>query len=259
MLGATTQASAVRFSVIGDWGSGSTNQARVANRMCADRLTAPVSFIATVGDNFYNTGYASSSNWLNPMRCLINAGLPWHAAWGNHDEGGGDGTATALKSARHWYSLAPSGVARLIFLDSNQWSNQTQLAWLKKTLQSEVGKSRPIIVLYHHPQRTAGLHAPAEPQRKLWEPLFLKYGVKLVLQGHNHNYERIQYKTITYITTGGGGASLYPCIRPTAGLKVCKSVHQFLTVTATSTKIGVRVVGVSGRLIDAIRLSPPRA
>ena len=258
LLGAAGQASAVRFSVIGDWGSGSDNQARIAKRMCADRLTAPVSFIATVGDNFYNTGYAKSSNWSNPMRCLINTGLPWRAAWGNHDLGGGNGTATALKSPKRWYTMTPSGAVRLIFLDSNQWSNQSQLTWLKKVLQSEAGSTRPIIVLFHHPHRTAGTHGPATSQRQLWEPLFLKYGVKLVLQGHNHNYERIQYKSITYITTGGGGAGLYPCIRPTAGLKVCKSVHQFLTVTATPTKIGVRAVDTSGRLIDAIRLSPPR-
>ena len=259
MLGTASQASAVLFSVIGDWGSGSTAQARIAQRMCADRLTAPVSFIATVGDNFYSTGHAKASNWSIPMRCLINTGLPWRAAWGNHDEGGGTGTATALKSPKRWYTMTPSGAVRLIFLDSNQWSNRSQLAWLKNVLLSETGKTRPIIVLYHHPQRTAGLHAPADGQRKLWEPLFLKYGVKLVLQGHNHNYERIQYKSITYITTGGGGASLYPCIRPTTGLKVCKSVHEFLTVTATPTKIGVRVINSSGRLIDAIRLSPPRA
>lgn len=259
LLGATTQASAVRFSVIGDWGAGTADQARIAKRMCADRLTAPVSFIATVGDNFYNTGYASSANWSNPMRCLINTGLPWRAAWGNHDLGGGTGTATALKSPKRWYTITPSGAARLIFLDSNQWSNQSQLLWLKKVLQSEAGSTRPIIVLFHHPSRTAGTHAPVDGQRKLWEPLFLQYGVRLVLQGHNHNYERIQYKSITYLTSGGGGNMLYPCIRPAVGLKVCKSIHQFLTVTATPTKIGVRVIDSSGRLIDAIRLSPPRA
>jgi len=259
VLSAAAPANAVRFSVVGDWGAGTAAQARIAKRMCADRLTAPVSFIATVGDNFYDIGKASAANWSTPMRCLINTGLPWRAAWGNHDEGGGDGTATALNSGKHWYSLTPSGVVRLIFLDSNQWSNQTQLSWLKTVLQSEAGKTRPIIVLYHHPQRTAGLHAPADAQRKLWEPLFLKYGVKLVLQGHNHNYERIQYKNITYITTGGGGASLYPCIRPAVGLKVCKSIHEFLTVTATPSKIGVRVLDESGNLIDAVRLSPPRA
>ena len=88
---------------------------------------------------------------------------------------------------------------------------------------------RPVIVAYHQGTRTAGLHEPQLVQQRLWEPLFVKYKVQLVLQGHNHLYERINYKGITYVTTGGGGtANLYPCARKTAGLVLCKPAHHFL-------------------------------
>lgn len=258
VLALATPASAVRFTTLGDWGAGTAAQARVAKQACAWHTKARSSFIATVGDNFYSIGAARPATWQTPMRCLINTRLPWRAAWGNHDAGGGTSTATVLKSPKRWYSVAIGEAVRLIFLDSNQPSSGAQLAFLKSTLQSEVGSRRALIVLYHHPTRTAGLHPPVTTQQRLWEPLFVKYGVKLVLQGHNHNYERIQYKNVTYITTGGGGADLYPCMRPATGLKICQARYQFLMVEATPLAIVVRAIDDKGRIFDKIRLDPPR-
>lgn len=248
-------AQAVRFGVIGDWGMGTSAQKRVAQQMCAQHAAAQFSLIATVGDNFYPTGTATPQTWNTPMRCLIKTGLPWRAAWGNHDVPG-PSTRTVLNSGRRWYTVTPGGAVRLIYLDANQPTNTKQLRFLRTTLAAE--KTRPVIVIYHQPTRTAGTHAPQRVQQRVWEPLFVKYGVKLVLQGHNHNYERIQYKNVTYITAGGGGAPLYPCIRPTSGLKTCQSVYNFLVIEASSTKIGVRAFNDSGKVIDRIRLVPPR-
>lgn len=255
LLAAAAPASAIRFTAIGDWGAGSSGQARVATQVCADHARAKAAFIATVGDNFYDTGTARPDTFQTPMRCVINLRLPWRAAWGNHDVPG-PSTRTVLGATRRWYSFTPGGVARVIMLDSNQVSSDTQLAFLRQVLRSEVGKSRPIIVMFHHPPRTAGTHPPDLNIRRRWEPLFLQYKVRLVLQGHNHNYERIHYKGLTYITTGGGGARLYPCIREQTGLRVCKSTHQFVSVTATPAKLTVRAVDDKGRVIDFIRLRP---
>ena len=38
---------------------------------------------------------------------------------------------------------------------------------------------------------------------------FEEYGVNVVFQGHDHNYERLEKNGIIYITSGGGGAPLY--------------------------------------------------
>ena len=38
----------------------------------------------------------------------------------------------------------------------------------------------------------------------------MKHGIKLVFQGHDHNYYHTVRDGITYIVTGGGGAPLYP-------------------------------------------------
>ena len=50
---APTSAS-THFLVVGDWGTGSTQQADVAKAMCASNAANPAKFVMTVGDNFYS-------------------------------------------------------------------------------------------------------------------------------------------------------------------------------------------------------------
>jgi len=140
-----------------------------------------------------------------------------------------------------------------VVLDANQPEDPKQLTFLRRVLAAE--RVRPVIVAYHQPTRTAGLHEPRLVQQRVWEPLFLKNGVRLVLQGHNHHYERIRYKTVTYVTTGGGGANLYPCARKAAGLVLCTSVNHFLQVEVTPTRIGVRAISATGAIVDRFRIA----
>jgi acid phosphatase len=245
----------VRFAVKGDWGSGFKEQAAVTRRMCVEHGRARFVSVLTTGDNFYPTGTATPATFDRPEKCLIDLGIPYRAAWGNHDVPG-PSTRTVLRTLGRWYTFL-SGPARIVVLDSNQPDNARQLAFLRRVLEAE--KTRPVIVLYHHGTRTAGLHEPVTRQQRLWEPLFVKHRVRLVLQGHNHLYERIRYRNITYVTTGGGGAGLYPCVRKTPGLVTCRPQHHFLLVEVTPTRIGVRAINTKGAVIDRFRidLTPP--
>lgn len=257
-LGASP-ASAIRIAVKGDWGDGSKSQVAVTKRMCVEYDRAPFAFTLTTGDNFYPTGKATRQSFQIAEKCLIDRRVPYRAAWGNHDIGGGNSTATVLRATRRWYSFV-SGPVRFVVLDANQPSSRDQLKFLEQTLIAET--ARPVIVAYHQGTRTAGLHPPQTTQQERWEPLFVKHGVRLVLQGHNHLYERIRYKDVTYVTTGGGGyTALYPCSRKTDGLVKCIPIHHFLMVEATPSKIGVRAIKANGEVIDRFRigLTPPSA
>lgn len=249
---ATASASSTaRFLVKGDWGTGSTAQAAITRRMCASHAQRPVDFILTTGDNFYSPdGRATQATFDRPEACLIRSGLRWRATWGNHDLGG-DSTATRLASPRHWYTFT-DGPARIVVLDANQPSSSAQLAFLTRTLAAATEPVR--IVSLHQPVYTAGLHTPGDVQQRLWAPIFRKYGVSLVLQGHNHLYERMVVDGVTYITTGGGGAGLYPCVRPAPGLARCLPAHQFLEVVADPSGIDVRAVRASGATLDRTRV-----
>ena len=251
---APTSAS-THFLVVGDWGTGSTQQADVAKAMCASNAANPAKFVMTVGDNFYSPdGVATDGNFYRPMACLLAQGIRWRAAWGNHDLGG-NSTATVLGARKRYYTYA-DGTTRFIMLDGNNPSSSAQRTFLERTLKA--AKEPVRIVAMHQPVYTAGLHSSSYEGRRAWEPLFKKYGVSLVLSGHNHNYERIRTGGVTYITSGGGGASLYPCVRSQPGLVMCKPINQFLEVDSSPAGIAVRAVGVKGDTIDQVTV-PVRA
>ena len=129
-----------------------------------------------------------------------------------------------------WYSV-DSGGMHLVSLDSNlSWNplspvllllDSMQFHWFKKDLRSNAGKST--IVIWHapayssHPAEGKG-HGSDLFMRHRYVPVCEAFGVDLVLCGHNHWYERtlpikngvFSDEGITYITSGGGGANLYP-------------------------------------------------
>jgi acid phosphatase len=223
--------------------------------MCAEYRRSPFAFVLTTGDNFYPTGDATAANFTRPERCLTALGVRWRAAWGNHDIGG-TSTADVLGSPRRHYAFS-AGPARILVLDGNDPSDPQQLRFIREQLRDATEPVR--IVAVHQPLRTAGLHGPSEAARRLWEPLLRRGRVTLVLQGHNHMYERIVAGGITYITTGGGGAQLYPCVRPAAGLRRCVFSHHFLAVNVTASRVSVRAISPSGTTLErvVIPVRPP--
>jgi len=219
--------------------------------MCGEARRAPFAFVLTTGDNFYAPdGVATRGNFFRPERCLRRLRIPWRPAWGNHDLAGSS-TADALGApARHYAFRA--GPARIVVLDANEPSDPEQLAFLRRELSAATEPVR--IVAFHQPAYTAGLHAPGRDQQRLWAPLFRRWRVALVLQGHNHAYERLVVGGVTYVTTGGGGAALYPCVRAATGLRACVPAHHFLAVTASERAVTVRAVTPGGGSIERVRI-----
>ena len=85
--------------------------------------------------------------------------------------------------------------------------------------------------------------------RRRWSPLFEAAGVRLVLAGHDHDYQRsLPQNDITYVVSG-------------AGAKLRKVGHKSFTAVSTSTRHYVdlrvfedrlvgRAVAQDGRIID---------
>ncbi|GAB2909290.1 hypothetical protein GCM10027203_05560 [Nonomuraea fastidiosa] len=89
------------------------------------------------------------------------------------------------------YSVDYQGV-RFIGLDTNHQSNATlmaaQTAWLEGLLKDNPNKWT--VVTFHHPVYSTTGTRNNPNVREQWAPLFEKYGVDLVLQGHDHSYGR---------------------------------------------------------------------
>jgi hypothetical protein len=83
------------------------------------------------------------------------------------------------------------GDAHFLCLDSNLYVDPTDAAlqaWIKRDLLSTDAAWK--IVVYHHPAYNVGFDHYREQHMRVLSPLFEQFGVDLVLNGHEHNYQR---------------------------------------------------------------------
>ncbi len=163
------------------------------------------------------------------IRPLWDAHVRIYPALGNHEYLGGSDRGLAnwwrrfpgLKD-RRWYSVL-FGNCFFITLDSNSPNppGSPQDAWLSKQLDHLPSEVDFVILNMHHPPYTDSRnhfipgtgHAAREQEQRLaarLEALQPKLRARLiVIAGHVHNYERFEHASVTYIVSGGGGATPY--------------------------------------------------
>ncbi|QEV20425.1 purple acid phosphatase family protein [Streptomyces alboniger] len=181
--------------------------------------------------------------------------VPWMVTTGNHDMEawyspngyGGQSARWSLpengfdpREAPGVYSFTYGNVG-VVALDANDvsyeipanrgYTDGKQTAWL----DGRLGELRAdegidfIVVFFHHCAYSTSTHASDGGVRDAWLPLFTKHQVDLVINGHNHVYERTDAirggevgrpvpvgastdptrDGIVYVTAGGAGKDLY--------------------------------------------------
>eukprot|EP01128_Nolandella_sp_AFSM9_P008510 TRINITY_DN521_c0_g1_i3.p1 TRINITY_DN521_c0_g1~~TRINITY_DN521_c0_g1_i3.p1 ORF type:complete len:398 (+),score=46.59 TRINITY_DN521_c0_g1_i3:39-1196(+) len=199
------------FLILGDWGEPGTNVTTIAARS----ETENVSFVLTLGDNFYDNGVRSVEDplWQQTFERVYNDSVfqvPWYICVGNHDV---DGLANAqaqidysqqstrwnLPSLYHSTTVTlPDGETTLgiIILDTiNLVERQDleQVRWLQHTLASSSAEF--LIVVGHTPIYSVGEHGSSAFLIANVLPLLQQYQVSVYLCGHNHG--------IQHLTLGG--------------------------------------------------------
>ena len=145
---------------------------------------------------------------------FIHRMIPCIATPGNHEYSRAPGLLGKLKSkqlTRYWRSMfafpknGPPGLeetvysidyqgTRIISLNSNE-RQQDQVPWLEEVLRDN--PNRWTILTFHHPIYSPKVGRDNPELRNLWQPIFDKYRVDLVLQGHDHTYARSKFMTHT--------------------------------------------------------------
>lgn len=77
---------------------------------------------------------------------------------------------------------------RLIAINTNSFKDPVQLQWLERVLQESPASWN--IVCHHHPLFSTGNDRDEVDLRQTLMPIYQKYRVDLVLQGHDHRYGR---------------------------------------------------------------------
>ena len=194
----------VKFAVIGDTGTGDSHQLAIAKALDAARARFPFEFAVMMGDNLYGGDRPRDyqREFEIPYKVLLDAGVKFYASLGNHDNPNQRMYKPFNMNGERYYSFKPGkSSVRFFALDSN-YIDAKQLGWLDKELAASGSDWK--ICFFHHPPYSSGeTHGSAEVQREQLEPIFVKHGVNVVLNGHEHFYERIKpQKGITYFIVG---------------------------------------------------------
>ena len=107
------------------------------------------------------------------------------------------------------------------------------------------------IVFFHHPPYSFGPHGDHFYVKEYLVSVFESYGVDIVLNGHDHGYQRMEKNGVNYIITAGGGAPLYE-ILPEPGLKAYGQSHHYVLFEYTLDGISIQAKSPQGEIIDSI-------
>jgi predicted phosphodiesterase len=252
----------VRFAVIGDSGRGDQAQTDVAGQMMNWRAKFPFNFVVMLGDNIYppHTPAEYKRKFEDPYGPLLDAGVTFHAAIGNHDDPASVNYAPLNMDGKRYYTfrraemrlagLTGAGV-RFFVLDSRSFDSQ-QLEWLARELKQSESSWK--IACFHHPLYTSGRYrAGARALRDAVERLLVEGDVDVVFSGHEHFYERVRPQHgITYFISGAGGALRPDDITPSAitAAGFDDDCH-FIMIEVTGDELYFQVISRAGRTVDA--------
>ena len=244
----------VKFAVIGDTGTGDKHQLAVAKQLSATRAKFPFEFVVMVGDNIYggNTAKDYDRKFALPYKPLLDGGIKFYAALGNHDDPSERFYKPFNMNGERYYSFKPADGVRLFALDST-YLDEKQLKWFEEQLMASGAEWK--IAFFHHPPYSSGeTHGSDESIRTQLEPLFVKYGVNVVLTGHEHFYERIKpQKGVAYFITGSSAKLREGNISTTTQLtaKGFDTGYTFMLVEIVGDDMYYQALTDTGKTIDS--------
>lgn len=202
---------------------------------------------------------------------FIHRTVPCIATPGNHEYHKSTGPGADEKSrmlSRHWrntfafpengppelaetaYWMDYQGV-RIISLNSNERLDE-QAAWLGDVLVAN--RSRWTVITFHHPIYSSKKGRDNAELRRLWQPVFDRFGVDLVLQGHDHTYARSELMSQdANLTTGatarsGNAGTVY--VVSVSGPKMYDlGAQPFMRRVAEDTQL-YQIISISGGQLD---------
>lgn len=249
----------IRFPVVGDWGTGDSDQTGIARQMFAAHQRAPFDFALAAGDNIYPNGSGRyfDKHFERPFAPLLKERVQFHAVLGNHDvmEGRQDQCQYPLfnMGGRNYFTMSQGdGLLDLLMLDSTD-CDQTQVGWVEQQLQASTARWK--LVVLHHPLYSSGKrHGSNLKLRKKLEPLFVRYGVHAVISGHDHIYERVKpQQGIHYFVTGAGGKTRRGGVdlhSPIRAMSYDEDNH-FMVLEADHEQLRFEAISETGSVIDA--------
>lgn len=215
------------------------------------------------------------SSFYQPYRYLLNR-VPVYPTVGNHDAGDSEQSDdrdqlldNLFLDLRFREGVEPGGASldpglfyrfrvgsllELICIDTSianeldvehYFDDPDHAEWVRNALRSEAGEARWRIPFSHHPPFCAGPeHGPTQGMVERLVPLFDAGGVRVVLSGHEHNFQRSLVNGIHYVVSGAGGKLRHepPTKFDRAGTREWASEGHFLVVEVDADRLVIHPV-----------------
>jgi predicted phosphodiesterase len=263
-----------RFCVIGDTRSRADVHQKIVNRIIDEK---PM-FVVNTGDLVSNGNVIQDWEVFFTINHQLMRSTPYFSVLGNHE-----------KDSKHYYDFfdlpgneryytLSIGDALFIVLDGEGpevsmpeyikrrnrdvfWAHHS-LEYLKKqkewldnmlTLHRDAGF---VFVFMHEPMysikksRVEG----TKLRRRFWGDIFERHHVQVFLNGHDHHYHHALHGGTHYITTAGGGASLYDTDAPQPETVKFKKIEHFMTVDVGLDETVLTAIDINGEVIEEVRV-----
>jgi hypothetical protein len=243
----------VRFMVVGDTGTGTNQQQELANVMLRYRSVFPFEFALLMGDNMYGGEKAADfkAKFEDIYKPLLDAKVKFYASLGNHDESNQRFYDLFNMNGEEYYRFTKGNVA-FYALNSN-YMDKRQVKWMEEQLAKDTSEWK--IAFFHHPPYSSGgKHGSSSGVREVVEPIFLKYGVNAVFNGHEHFYERIKpQKGIYYFISGAGGKLRPGDVKDRSPLteKAFDRDMSFMLLEVSGDQLHFQVISRTGETVDS--------
>lgn len=251
----------VRFAVIGDMGTGELPQYQVAARMEEFRNKFPFDFLIMLGDNIYGRKSPADfdKKFAIPYKPLLDAGVKFYASLGNHDVPAEEYYKPFNMNGHRYYDF-DRGNVRFFALDSD-YMDPDQVKWLENELKNSDATWK--IPFFHHPLYSSGAtHGSSLELRRLLEPLFIQYGVRVVFSGHDHVYERIKPQHGIYYFVEGSAGQLRAGDLRNADFEAAgfDRDRTFMLVEIAGDDLFFQTIARTGTTVDSgqINIHPPK-
>lgn len=244
----------LRIAVAGDIGDSGDRLDSTAAAMARVDPDDPFDVLLLLGDNVYPAGDPAEleNTVFRPFSGVLESGAELLAILGNHDADHGDEQMEALGMPGRWWAVERADTL-IVGLDSNRVDDPDQRDFLEQTLARSDATWK--IVAVHHPPYSAGYQGSSLAVRDAFGPLFERYGVQLVLSGHDHDYQRsVEIDGVTYIVTGAASGTRRTGEEDFTAESF--SWHSYVIVDVFRDRIVGRVLNQDNRAADRWTLSP---
>lgn len=196
----------VRMLILGDIGSGSDNQKRVAQSSFKTCQEQGCDLVLIAGDNFIQKGIQciNDPQLETKFEKMYSLQVPFYAVLGNHDlKGNWRAQIDYTRHSSRWnlpgtnYRLAAGPVQ----IDAVNTTCSMRTLW---RLFKRTNKSWHL-VLGHHPVVSGGRHGGMTWLER-W--IVAAAGIDFFVSGHNHVLEHLTYRGFDQIVSGGGGSPI---------------------------------------------------